>query len=57
MNIREICEFALESIKDDEGVYTSERLIEALGHIIRPNMNEKEIRKSLTVSDCESCSA
>lgn len=47
MDIRGMCEFALESIKDDEGVYTSEQLIKALEHIIRPNMNEKEIRKSL----------
>ncbi|WP_294350067.1 ribonucleoside-diphosphate reductase subunit alpha [uncultured Clostridium sp.] len=42
-----MCESALDSIKDDEGLYTKEKLIEALEHIIRPNMDDKEIRKSL----------
>ena len=42
-----MCESALDSIKDDEGLYTKEKLIEALEHIIRPNMDEKEIRKSI----------
>ena len=47
MDIKIMCESALDSIKDDEGLYTKEKLIEALEHIIRPNMDDKEIRKSL----------
>ena len=47
MDIKIMCESALDSIKDDEGLYTKEKLIEALEHIIRPNMDEKEIRKSI----------
>ncbi|PRR83579.1 ribonucleoside-diphosphate reductase subunit alpha [Clostridium vincentii] len=42
-----LCEFALEAIKDHEGIYTKERIIEALEHIIRPNMNASEVRDSL----------
>lgn len=42
-----LCEFALEAIEDNEGIYIEERLIEALDHIIRPNMNMDEIRDSL----------
>ena len=42
-----LCEFALEAIKDEEGIYTKERLIDALENIIRPNMDIDEIRDSL----------
>ena len=42
-----LCEFALEAIEDNEGIYIEERLKEALDHIIRPNMNMDEIRDSL----------
>ena len=46
-NVTALCEFALEAIEDNEGIYIQERLIEALDHIIRPNMNMAEIRDSL----------
>ncbi len=46
-NITELCEFALKAIEDSEGIYTQERLTEALNHIIRPNMNMNEMRDSL----------
>ena len=45
--LNNLCEFALEAIKDHEGIYTKERIIDALEHIIRPNMNVNEVRDSL----------
>ena len=42
-----LCDNALSAIEDNEGIYTKERLINAIEHIIRPNMNEREIRDSL----------
>ena len=39
--------FALEAIKEDEGIYTKERLEEAMRLILRPNMTVDEIRDSL----------
>ncbi|MGL5379409.1 ribonucleoside-diphosphate reductase subunit alpha [Clostridium sp.] len=39
-----ITEIAVRDIKDNEGIYTRERLLQALEHIIRPNMNNDEIR-------------
>lgn len=45
--LNDLCKFALEAIKDHEEIYTKERILEALEHIIRPNMNGNEIRDSL----------
>lgn len=45
--LNNLCEFALEAIKDHEGIYTKERIIDTLEHIIRPNMNGNEVRDSL----------
>ena len=45
--LNNLCRDALEGIKDEEGIYTEEKLLNALSHIIRENMSESEIRKSL----------
>ena len=45
--LNDLCIDAISGIKDDEGIYTEEKLLEALKHIVRENMNENEIRKSL----------
>lgn len=45
--LNNLCRDAIVGIKDDEGIYTEEKLLEALKHIVRDNMNENEIRKSL----------
>ena len=45
--LNNLCRDAIEGIKDEEGVYTEEKLLNALSHIIRENMSESEIRKSL----------
>ena len=43
-----ICRSALDGIDNGQGTYTEERLLEALNHIIRPNMEDEEIRDSIT---------
>ena len=45
--LNELCIDAVSGIKDEEGIYSEERLLEALKLIIREGMTEKEIRKSL----------
>ncbi|MBD7913280.1 MULTISPECIES: ribonucleoside-diphosphate reductase subunit alpha [Clostridium] len=45
--LEKLLEFALEGVKDYEGIYTKERLVEALDHIMRPNMSMDEVRNSL----------
>lgn len=45
--LNNLCRDAIVGIKDDEGIYTEEKLLEALKHIVRDNMSENEIRKSL----------
>ena len=45
--IKNLCQKGLESIEDYEGIYTEERLINAIEHIIRPNMSTEELRDSL----------
>ncbi len=47
IDIKELCRDAIDGIKDDEGIYTEDELIKALEHIIRKNMNDSEIRRSL----------
>ncbi|MBE6071608.1 MAG: ribonucleoside-diphosphate reductase subunit alpha [Clostridium butyricum] len=47
IDIEELCRDAIEGIKDDEGVYTEDKLIQALKHIIRNTMSGDEIRKSV----------
>ena len=42
-----LCRDAVTGIKDSEGIYTEERLKEALKYIIKDDMSEDEIRKSL----------
>lgn len=45
--INQLCKDAISEIKDKEGVYTEEKLLAALDHIIRDGMNSSDIRKSL----------
>ena len=45
--LNELCIDAVSGIKDEEGIYTEEKLLKALSLIIREGMDEKEIRKSL----------
>ncbi|ETI91705.1 MAG: Ribonucleoside-diphosphate reductase [Clostridium butyricum DORA_1] len=45
--LNELCIDAVSSIKDEEGVYSENKLLEALNLIIRDGMSEKHIRKSL----------
>ena len=45
--LNELCIDAVSGIKDEDGLYCAEKLLEALNLIIRDGMSEKEIRKSL----------
>lgn len=45
--IESLCDNGLKAIEDSEGIYTKERLINALKHIIRPSMDECEVRDSI----------
>lgn len=42
-----ICDLALNGIVSEDGLYTREKLMNSLKHIIRPNMNKDEIRDSI----------
>ena len=42
-----ICRLALDGIDNGQRIYTEERLLEALNHIVRPNMKDEEIRDSI----------
>ena len=48
--MNKICKFAIEDIKDKDGVYNEEKLIESCSNIIRPGMTEEEIL--LSVMQC-----
>ncbi|NRV93625.1 ribonucleoside-diphosphate reductase alpha chain [Clostridium beijerinckii] len=43
----ELCKDAINKIKDNEGLYTEDKLLDALNPIIRKEMNKREIRNSL----------
>lgn len=45
--LNKLCKDAVLGIKDEEGIYTEEKLLAALEHIIREGMDDNEIRKSL----------
>ncbi|WP_294404226.1 ribonucleoside-diphosphate reductase subunit alpha [uncultured Clostridium sp.] len=45
--LNELCIDAVSGIKDEDGIYCAEKLLESLNLIIREGMSEKEIRKSL----------
>ncbi|VYU17470.1 ribonucleoside-diphosphate reductase subunit alpha [Clostridium tertium] len=47
MDLLDICSNALIGINEDKEIYTEQRLLEALNHIVRPNMTDEEIRDSL----------
>ena len=47
MDLLNICSDALIGINKMDGIYTEEKLLGALNHIIRPNMSEDEIRDSI----------
>ena len=45
--LNKLCREAVLGIKDNEGIYTEERLLKSLEYIVRDGMTEKELRKSL----------
>ena len=45
--LKELCIDAVSRIKDEEGVYSEEKLLKALNLIIREGMSERDIKKSL----------
>ena len=46
--LSELCRDAICGIRDKEGIYTEEKLLIALDHIIRSDdMNSSEIKRSL----------
>ena len=47
MNLLNICSDALIGIDEKDGIYTKERLLGVLNHIIRPNMSGDEVRDSI----------
>ena len=47
MDLLKICNNALIGINENDGIYTEERLLGALNHIVRPNMSNEEIRDSI----------
>ena len=47
MDLLDICSNALIGINESKEIYNEERLLEALNHIVRPNMTDEEIRDSL----------
>ena len=47
MDLLELCNASLIGIENNKEIYNAERLLEALKHIIRPNMNDEEIRDSI----------
>ena len=47
LKLNELCRDTVCGIKDNEGIYTEEKLLIALDHIIRDDMSNNEIRKSL----------
>ena len=49
-----ICRLALDGIDNGQRIYTEERLLEALNHIVRPNMKDEEIRDSIIQSSFRS---
>ena len=47
MDLLNICNDTLIGINEEDGIYTKERLLGELNHIIRPNMTYEEIRDSI----------
>ena len=45
--IEKLCREGLLAIKDNEGIYTLDRLKEALEHIITPRMNDKQLMECI----------
>ena len=45
--LNKLCAEAVLGIKDNEGIYTEEKLLKALEYIVRDEMTEAELRKSL----------
>ena len=45
--IEKLCREGLLAIKDNEGIYTLDRLKEALEHIITPKMNDKQLMECI----------
>ena len=47
MVLEELCRDAVCGIKDEDGIYSEDKLLASLGNIIRDGMSNNEIRKSL----------
>ena len=47
MDLLNICNDTLIGINEEDGIYTKERLLGELNHIIRPNMTYDEVRDSI----------
>ncbi|NSB11776.1 ribonucleoside-diphosphate reductase subunit alpha [Clostridium beijerinckii] len=45
--LSELCKDAINAIKDNEGLYTEDKLLDALNPIVRKDMDKREIRNSL----------
>lgn len=45
--LNKLCTEAVSGIKDNEGIYTEEKLLKALEYIVRDEMTEAQLRKSL----------
>ena len=45
--LAKICGYAVEGMELENEIYTSERLFESCKNIIRPSMNDEEIRSSV----------
>lgn len=53
MNLLELCKSSLEGIDKNKYIYNEDKLINALKHIIRPNMTEEQIRDSIIQTSLE----
>ncbi|WP_302653938.1 ribonucleoside-diphosphate reductase subunit alpha [uncultured Clostridium sp.] len=51
--MNKMCKFAIEDIKDKDGVYNEAKLVESCNNIIRPGMTEEEILSSIMQSALE----
>ena len=47
MDLNSICEKALKGIDEDKEVYTVSKLLGVVDNIIRPNMNDEEVKSSI----------
>ncbi|WP_238917786.1 ribonucleoside-diphosphate reductase subunit alpha [Clostridium sp. YIM B02555] len=51
--LNQLCKDAINAIKGNEGIYTEEKLLKAITHIVRDGMNDNEIRRCLIQATLE----